>query len=111
MTSSRSLVMTGCFIFLLVVVQSSVMVRAATPSQGVVDRDYWPTDGWVTTSPEEQGMDSSLLVEMMDGIEDAGIAIDSVLISRHGYIVFEEYPRQYDNESSVIHIGSSQYRD
>jgi CubicO group peptidase (beta-lactamase class C family) len=102
--------MTGCFIFLLLVVQSSVFVRAAIPSQGVVDRDYWPTNGWITSSPEEHGMDSSLLIEMMDGIDETGIAIDSLLIARHGYLVFEVYPRQYDNESRHdIHSCTKSY--
>ena len=30
--------------------------------------DYWPTNGWRKGSPESQGMDSDLLVEMLDTI-------------------------------------------
>ena len=27
--------------------------------------DYWPTEGFLVTTPEEQGMDSAKLVEMV----------------------------------------------
>jgi len=30
---------------------------ATTPEHG----EYWPTDGWLTSTPEEQDMDSALL--------------------------------------------------
>jgi hypothetical protein len=29
---------------------------------------YWPTDGWLTSTPEEQGMDAEKLAEMYDQI-------------------------------------------
>ena len=32
-------------------------------------RDYWPTDGWRYSTPEEQGMDNDTLTEMMNLIE------------------------------------------
>ncbi len=110
MSRNRSLVIIGSFILLLLIVQYPVQVNAATPSQGVVDRDYWPTDGWRTSTPEEQGMNSELLNDMMDRIDESGIAVDSLLIARHGYLVFEEYPRQYDNESRhIIHSCTKSY--
>ncbi len=53
--------------------------------------DYWPTDGWRTATPESQGMDSSLLLNMLDVIWDRDVDIDSVLIVRNGYIVLDAY--------------------
>lgn len=110
MSKGRSLVLMSSFILLLLFVQYPGKVSASIPSQGVVDRDYWPTDGWRTSSPEEQGIDSTLLTEMMERIDESGIAIDSLLVARHGYLVFEEYPRQYDNESRhIIHSCTKSY--
>lgn len=54
---------------------------------------YWPTDEWLKSIPEEQGMDSTQLNELLDYIADHySRTIDSLIIARHGYIVFEEYP-------------------
>jgi hypothetical protein len=48
---------------------------------------YWPTNGWRTSTPEEQGMDSVLLADMMAAIQEQGYDIDSVTVIRNGYIV------------------------
>ena len=48
---------------------------------------YWPTDGWQVSTPEEQGMDSVLLADMLGVIEEENYHIDSVTVIRNGYIV------------------------
>ena len=53
--------------------------------------DYWPTKGWRTASPESQGVDSKLLVKMLETIGEKKIAIYSVLVIRNGYIVLDAY--------------------
>ena len=53
--------------------------------------DYWPTEGWRTATPESQGMDSSLLLNMLNVIWERDVDINSVLIVRNGYIVMEAY--------------------
>lgn len=55
--------------------------------------DYWPTDGWRSTSPEAQGMSSVQLLAMENYIQQLswGHLIRSVLIVRNGYIVWESY--------------------
>ncbi|MBD3190570.1 MAG: serine hydrolase [Candidatus Heimdallarchaeota archaeon] len=58
-------------------------------------RDYWPTDGWETSSPEEQMMDSEKLANLLAHIEEEQLFIDSVLIIRHGYLVEEQYYHNY----------------
>jgi CubicO group peptidase (beta-lactamase class C family) len=60
------------------------------------ERTYWPTDGWRTSTPEEQGMDSELLTEMLAHIEENRVRIDSVTIVRHGYLVLDAYLRSYE---------------
>lgn len=53
----------------------------------------WPTNGWQTSIPEEQGMDSRQLVALLDfGTKHS---LDSLLIVRHGKIVTEAYYAPY----------------
>ena len=47
---------------------------------------YWPTEGWRTSTPEEQGMDSEKLGDMLARIQNRN-DIDSITIIRNGYIV------------------------
>jgi CubicO group peptidase (beta-lactamase class C family) len=54
-------------------------------------QDYWPTDGWLLSSPREQGMSSNKLAKMHDYIEEETINIQSVIVVRNGYIVDEGY--------------------
>jgi CubicO group peptidase (beta-lactamase class C family) len=46
---------------------------------------------WLSSTPEEQGMDSAKLEQIIKSIKQQNIAIDSLLIIRHGYLVIEEY--------------------
>ncbi len=82
-----------------------------SPSQEFPERDYWPTDRWKNSTPEEQGMDSALLNEMMDRIDENGVHTDSIVIVKNGYLVFEEYPRtNYDIDSRhIIHSCTKSY--
>lgn len=47
----------------------------------------WPTAGWRTSTPEEQGMSSDALADLVDF--GAASAMDSLLVVRHGRIVVE----------------------
>jgi CubicO group peptidase (beta-lactamase class C family) len=58
--------------------------------------DYWPTNGWRTTPPEQQGLDSARLAEGIQAIHDKHVAIDSVMIIRNGYMVLDAYFSPYD---------------
>ena len=80
-----------------VVTEDTLADRAAvTPPE----RAYWPTDGWRTSTPEEQGMDSELLAEMWTYIEENGVRVDSVTIIRHGYLVLDAYTHSYEKNST-----------
>ena len=72
--------------------------------------DYWPTGGFRTSTPEEQGIDSEKLLEMLDfyekqSAEDSEIAIDSISIVRNGYLVADIYlnPLYPKDTKHVIH--------
>jgi CubicO group peptidase (beta-lactamase class C family) len=57
----------------------------------VTDQAYWPTNGWRTSTPESQGMDSGALADAFDFIRQNHIPIHSFLIVRNGYIVLDAY--------------------
>ncbi len=53
----------------------------------------WPTASWKTSTPEEQGMSSGALADLIDTV---GTRMqDSLLIERHGRIVAEAYYAPY----------------
>ena len=52
---------------------------------------YWPTEGWRTSTPEEQGIDSEMLADMLGAIRNERYDIDSVLVVRHGHMVLDAY--------------------
>lgn len=56
---------------------------------------YWPTTGWRTAPPAEQGMDAGRLAQMTDAIQAQNLALHSLLVIRHGYIVSEAYFAPY----------------
>jgi CubicO group peptidase (beta-lactamase class C family) len=67
-----------------------------------VQPDYWPTDEWISTIPEMQQMASGPLIAMQSYIEENDLPLDSVLVVRNGYIVYEHYPRSY--QADYVHI-------
>jgi len=78
-----------------------------------VKLDYWPTDGFRTSSPEAQGMDSEKLLEIHDYYTKAHeknpeYSIDSISIHRNGYLVADYYfnPLYPKNTKHVIHSAT-----
>jgi len=72
--------------------------------------DYWPTEGFRVSTPEEQGMSSEKLVDMLayyeeQRAEDSEIAIDSISIVRNGCLVADVYlnPLYPADTRHVIH--------
>ena len=97
-------------ITLLVLVIAGSAAWVVTPGlrepAAVPAPDYWPTDGWRTSTPEEQGYDSEKLAQALQDIQDAGINIDSLLIVHNGYVVVDANFAPYDgtfphNQASV----------
>jgi len=83
---------------ILTIIMLVVAAAVVTPAPAQDDTPYWPTDQWRTSTPEEQGIDSARLADMLASIREQKLAIDSVLVTRHGYIVAEVYmpPNQPD---------------
>lgn len=59
------------------------------PSSNLTPTHPWPTEAWEYASPESQGMDSNILVEMLKSIEDEGIGIDALMVVRNGFVVLD----------------------
>jgi hypothetical protein len=83
----------GC---LLVAACSSPNGQQATatsrqPSAGATQRDYWPTTGWRTTTPDQQGMDPQVLDDLDTQVPEQYPQVRSLLVVRHGYLVYERY--------------------
>jgi CubicO group peptidase (beta-lactamase class C family) len=68
-----------------------------------------PADVWRTSTPEEQGLDSGLILAMLDNIQNENLAFHSVLIVRHGYLVTEVYfpPYQQDTRHPAYSMTKS----
>jgi CubicO group peptidase (beta-lactamase class C family) len=69
-----------------VIAISAAICNGASPTQGTTE-PVWPTKEWQTSSPEEEGMDSKQLANVVDFGTTHGF--ESLLIVRHGKIVAE----------------------
>ena len=67
-----------------------------TPEQ-VSSQTYWPTQGWRTSTPEEQGFDSGKLADGLQALKKGNVDIDSLLIIRNGNVVLDAYFYPYDD--------------
>lgn len=83
------------------------------PDYDPVAPRVWPTVGWQRSSPEEQGMNSSVLLEMQSFYEasaakDPTLYIDSLTIIRNGTLVAEVYnnPLYPRDEMHVVHSAT-----
>lgn len=54
-------------------------------------RTPWPTQGWLTSTPEAQGLDSNVLAAAMETIRVRHLPVHSLLIARHGRLVLDAY--------------------
>src|SRR6266852_2306328 len=56
-----------------------------------LQRNYWPITGWQEASPQEHGMDLSVLAKLDTYVAAVPPRIHAILVARHGYLVFEKY--------------------
>ena len=97
-----------CIVFfaaIFLLLMFSRTLPAASPNR----YDYWPTQGWKSTTPEEQGMDSGKLVDMLKTIRDMDLNVDSVTIVRNGYIVLDScfYPFPENTKHNLYSCSKS----
>jgi CubicO group peptidase (beta-lactamase class C family) len=64
----------------------------------------WPTQGWQTSAPEAQGMDSDVLEAMLEEVQRQGYGIDSVTVTRNGVLVLDAAIHPYKQGTKhIIH--------
>ena len=71
------------------------------PSGVPTQRDYWPTAGWRTAAPDQQGMDPAVLDDLDTMVADLYPQVRSVLVVRRGYLVYERYWQGVDVRSAT----------
>ncbi len=82
-------------LLLLVLLSMSLTSASGLPrvvgqtEQKAQSPQYWPTQAWRTNTPEQQGIDSEKLAEMLELIRQHNVDIHSLLIIRNGFIVLD----------------------
>ncbi len=71
----------------------------AEPTPIPSEPEYWPTTGWRTSTPEEQGMDSVKLTKMVEFILKQNYDIHSVTVIRNGYLVADVTIHPFESNS------------
>lgn len=61
--------------------------------------EYWPTAGWRTASPDAQGVDRAAFTNIESQVASTFTEVRSVLVVRHGYLVYEHYWHGLDASS------------
>ncbi|MCJ7622064.1 MAG: beta-lactamase family protein, partial [Anaerolineaceae bacterium] len=89
--------------FAILLICSAIFVIGCQ-AEVVPDPAASPTGSWETSTPEEQGMDSALLAEMLAEVEAEGHEIDSIMVVRNGYMVLDAYIDPFQAGSKhIIH--------
>src|SRR5207302_11420744 len=78
----------SCFSLFSCAHNTPVVAEAPKPQPPPI---IWPTNGWQTSTPEAQGIDSTVLADALMQIRERRIPVTSLLIERHGKIVLDSY--------------------
>ncbi|MFW9779230.1 MAG: serine hydrolase domain-containing protein [Candidatus Heimdallarchaeota archaeon] len=101
-----SILETNCFY--------TLSTRSTTSKSGRTEQEpsYWPTNGWRTSTPEEQGV-SSIKLEELYGYFNSTLVLrntlssmGSLLIIRNGYLIHENYFSSYLHGERGLNIYS-----
>jgi CubicO group peptidase (beta-lactamase class C family) len=72
---------------------------AGLPPTPLATETPWPTAGWTSSTPEEQGMDARKLAGAFDFVKAKEPNIHSLLIVRNGFLVADAYFYPFASES------------
>ncbi len=61
----------------------------------MIPKEYWPTQEWKQSIPEELGMNSATLVRMFEYVDQNKINFQSLLIMHNGYLATEAFWHPY----------------
>ena len=83
--------------------KNSDCVNGSSTSNATIN---WPTEDWPTSTPENLGMDSESLVELLSSYRENKINIHSMLIIRNGNIVLDAYFYPFTPGGTVHDVAS-----
>jgi CubicO group peptidase (beta-lactamase class C family) len=97
----------------LVIVLGTLAAIPLAGSPQITTTTIWPTKGWQKATPESQGLDSSVLAEMVEFVRDRHLPLHSIVVVRHGRLVLDAdfYPydgtRPHDVASATKSVTSA----
>ena len=94
---NNKIILLSTKLFLLLIIVGWFYIPAYGQSS-----DYWPTEGWRTSTPEQQGINSDLLADALEAIIEREYTIDSVTVIRNGYMVLDAYFYPYQSLTQII---------
>jgi CubicO group peptidase (beta-lactamase class C family) len=95
----RRWILGGALAVALVVVAAVVLITQLRRPQQVPTPTYWPTESWLSSTPEEQGFDSAKLAEGILAMRENDIRIHSLLMIRNGSVFLDAYFYPYDGSN------------
>ena len=90
-----------------VIIALIIFVFFVIPGYPGSSRDYWPTTQWKVSTPEEQGLDSEKLIQMIETIKKENRQFHSILIVRNGCLLMEAYFSPYQKDFQHIIFSST----
>ena len=77
--------------------------------EGAEPGGYFPGHEWRQSTPEGQGLDSTVLAHMVESISQKNLNVHSITVLRHGYIVMDAYfyPYRQDAVHDVASVTKS----
>jgi CubicO group peptidase (beta-lactamase class C family) len=85
--------------FIVVLLIAGILLAACSTKTTVIvppSPTYWPTQGWQTSTSEEQGFDSGKVAEGLQAMRDKGINIHSLTVIRNDQMILDAYFYPYD---------------
>jgi CubicO group peptidase (beta-lactamase class C family) len=76
-----------------------VLALAYGTVEGAEPGVYFPGRDWRQSTPEAQGLDSTVLAQMVESISQKSLNVHSVTVLRHGYIVMDAYFYSYRQDA------------
>jgi CubicO group peptidase (beta-lactamase class C family) len=93
--NKRMSVLAILIIAALTVLIAALLIILRKPEENISQPKSAPA-GWKTSTPEEQGFDSTKLAEGLQELWENKTPIDSILIIRNGYLVLDAYFYPYE---------------
>jgi CubicO group peptidase (beta-lactamase class C family) len=95
----RKLVLLGITSSIALALQLTVVCLTSAQDTGRCPNPIGRDDGWRVASPESVGLDLTMLCAMAGRLDDRQEDVHSILVIRHGKLVFERYFRGFDQKT------------